>query len=81
MADIRARTPRPPRVLLVVENVALARDHRLRKQAAALISDGYQVSVICRSEAAVIERRVIHPVPRAAPGWYKPHPADEEVRA
>jgi glycosyltransferase involved in cell wall biosynthesis len=37
-------------VLLVVENVALARDHRLRKQTAALVSAGYQVSVICRSD-------------------------------
>jgi glycosyltransferase involved in cell wall biosynthesis len=41
---------RPRRVLLVVENVALARDHRLRKQAATLASAGYQVSVICRSD-------------------------------
>jgi glycosyltransferase involved in cell wall biosynthesis len=37
-------------VLLVVENVSLARDHRLRKQAAALIADGYRVSVICRRD-------------------------------
>jgi glycosyltransferase involved in cell wall biosynthesis len=50
MAHMGVRTPRPPSVLLVVENVALARDHRLRKQAAALISAGYQVSVICRSD-------------------------------
>ncbi len=50
MAHRGVRTPRPPSVLLVVENVALARDHRLRKQAAALISAGYQVSVICRSD-------------------------------
>ena len=41
---------RPPHVLLVVENVSLARDHRLRKQAAALLGDGYRVSVICRSD-------------------------------
>jgi glycosyltransferase involved in cell wall biosynthesis len=43
---------RPRKALLVVENVALARDHRLRKQAASLVSAGYQVSVICRSDPA-----------------------------
>jgi glycosyltransferase involved in cell wall biosynthesis len=43
---------RPYRVLLIVENVALARDHRLRKQAEALVSRGYQVSVICRRDPA-----------------------------
>lgn len=37
-------------MLLMVENVSLARDHRLRKQAAALLADGYRVSVICRSD-------------------------------
>jgi glycosyltransferase involved in cell wall biosynthesis len=37
-------------VLLVVENVALARDHRLRKQATSLLAAGYDVSVICRSD-------------------------------
>jgi len=35
------------RILLIVENVPLARDERLRKQVAALISNGYDVSVIC----------------------------------
>jgi glycosyltransferase involved in cell wall biosynthesis len=40
------------RVLLVVENVPLARDHRLRKQVTALHSAGYRVSVICRRDAA-----------------------------
>src|SRR5439155_7272326 len=44
------RNRRPRRVLLVVENVALARDHRLRKQAAALVDAGYRVSVICRRD-------------------------------
>jgi glycosyltransferase involved in cell wall biosynthesis len=38
-------------VLLIVENISLARDHRLRKQAAALIDDGYRVSVICRRDS------------------------------
>jgi glycosyltransferase involved in cell wall biosynthesis len=37
-------------VLLVVENVALARDHRLQKQAASLRAHGYRVTVICRSD-------------------------------
>src|SRR5438128_4224621 len=45
-----SRPSRPLRILLIVENVALARDHRLRKQAAALVSAGYRVSVICRSD-------------------------------
>ena len=49
-----ARPPAPSRrrrhVLLIVENVALDRDHRLQKQAAALLSAGYRVSVICRSD-------------------------------
>lgn len=46
----RAGRPRSPRILLVVENVALARDHRLRKQAEALATNGYRVSVICRRD-------------------------------
>lgn len=37
-------------VLLVVENLSLARDHRLRKQAATLARAGYRVSVICRAD-------------------------------
>jgi len=37
-------------VLLVVENVALARDHRLQKQASSLRANGYRVTVICRSD-------------------------------
>ncbi len=37
-------------VLLVVENVSLARDHRLQKQVAALAASGYRVTVICRSD-------------------------------
>lgn len=38
------------RVLLMVENVSLARDHRLRKHAAALVDAGMQVTVICRRD-------------------------------
>ncbi|HKC29976.1 MAG TPA: glycosyltransferase [Jatrophihabitans sp.] len=37
-------------VLLVVENLPLARDHRLRKQVAALAGAGCRVSVICRAD-------------------------------
>lgn len=35
------------RVLLLIENVSLARDHRLRKHSTALIEAGYVVTVIC----------------------------------
>jgi glycosyltransferase involved in cell wall biosynthesis len=41
---------RRPRILLLVENVSLARDHRLRKQAETLVANGFDVSVICRSD-------------------------------
>jgi glycosyltransferase involved in cell wall biosynthesis len=41
---------RQPHILLVVENVALARDHRLRKQVSSLHAHGYRVTVICRSD-------------------------------
>ena len=41
---------RRPHVLLVVENVALARDHRLQKQVSSLHTHGYRVTVICRSD-------------------------------
>lgn len=40
------------RVLMLVESVSLARDHRLRKQAAALVHDGFDVTVICRRDPA-----------------------------
>jgi glycosyltransferase involved in cell wall biosynthesis len=40
------------RALLVVENVSVARDHRLRKQAGALLDAGIDVSVICRADPA-----------------------------
>jgi asparagine synthase (glutamine-hydrolysing) len=38
--------------LLVVENVSLARDHRLRKQAISLRDAGYRVTVVCRRDPA-----------------------------
>ena len=40
------------RILLVVENVPLARDHRLRKQVSALQQIGIEVSVICPADEA-----------------------------
>jgi len=40
----------PSHILIIVENVSLARDHRLRKQIAALRSADYRVSVICRRD-------------------------------
>jgi glycosyltransferase involved in cell wall biosynthesis len=40
------------RILLVVENVSLARDHRLRKQVLALQQTGVEVSVICPTDEA-----------------------------
>jgi glycosyltransferase involved in cell wall biosynthesis len=42
---------KPIRVLLMVENVSLGRDHRLRKHASALTEAGMRVTVICRRDA------------------------------
>jgi glycosyltransferase involved in cell wall biosynthesis len=39
------------RILIVIENVPLARDHRARKQVQSLLEAGYDVSVICRKDA------------------------------
>jgi glycosyltransferase involved in cell wall biosynthesis len=44
---VRARAPH---VLLAVENVALARDHRLQKQVSSLLAHGFRVTVVCRSD-------------------------------
>jgi asparagine synthase (glutamine-hydrolysing) len=57
-------------VLLVVENLPLAKDHRLRKQAASLVRAGHRVSVVCRADpgnAAVPDVRV-HEYPAPADG-------------
>ncbi|HEY6294533.1 MAG TPA: glycosyltransferase, partial [Streptosporangiaceae bacterium] len=43
------RAERRPRILLLVENVPLTRDHRLRKQASTLLASGFDVTVICRT--------------------------------
>ena len=40
---------RKPRVLMLIENVPLAIDHRLKKQASTLVTSGFEVTVICRS--------------------------------
>ena len=47
-----ADAARRPHILLIVENVPLARDHRLQKQVATLSASGYRVSVICRADPA-----------------------------
>jgi glycosyltransferase involved in cell wall biosynthesis len=41
-----------PRVLVVIENVSFARDHRARKQVGSLLRRGYRVGVISRRDAA-----------------------------
>lgn len=47
----RVRTPGSERhILLVIENVSYARDHRVRKQVSALRAAGHRVSVICRRD-------------------------------
>jgi glycosyltransferase involved in cell wall biosynthesis len=40
------------RVLMIVESLPLARDPRLRRQAEVLLGDGFDVTVICRSDPA-----------------------------
>jgi glycosyltransferase involved in cell wall biosynthesis len=41
-----------PHVLIVVENVALGEDHRVRKQVQDLLTAGYRVSVVTKSDPA-----------------------------
>jgi glycosyltransferase involved in cell wall biosynthesis len=57
-------------VVLIVENVSLARDHRLRKQATALTDAGCQVSVICQADpenqTATTATVYAYPAPRDA---------------
>jgi glycosyltransferase involved in cell wall biosynthesis len=43
----RGRSGRARRILMIIENVPLARDHRARKQVGTLLAAGYFVSVIC----------------------------------
>lgn len=46
----RSESRRSPNVLILIENIPLAIDHRLKKQAAALLSNQFQVTVICRRD-------------------------------
>jgi glycosyltransferase involved in cell wall biosynthesis len=39
-----------PRVLLIIENVSIARDHRAQKQLTSLLEGGYRVALICRRD-------------------------------
>ena len=39
-----------PRVLLIIENISIARDQRAKKQLKSLLAGGYRVGVICRSD-------------------------------
>lgn len=68
----RQRGPSGTHVVLVVENVSLAHDHRLRKQAASLAAAGYDVTVICRRDPAnprLAGVQVLdYPAPRDADG-------------
>jgi glycosyltransferase involved in cell wall biosynthesis len=61
------------RVLMIVESLPLARDPRLRRQAEALLADGFSVTVICRADPAnktsVPGARVLeYPAPPAGTG-------------
>jgi glycosyltransferase involved in cell wall biosynthesis len=69
----RSERVRRPRVLMIIENVPLARDHRLRKQAAALLASRFEVTIICRKDprnkACVPGVRVLeYPVPPEGQG-------------
>lgn len=50
---MRRRRGRPRRVLILLENLPLAKDPRVRRECAALLEAGYAVSVICPEGAAV----------------------------
>src|SRR4029077_14308671 len=39
------------RILVIIENVAYARDHRARKQVESLLRSGYRVGVISRRDS------------------------------
>lgn len=39
-----------PRILVIIENISLARDHRAQKQLKSLLAGGYRVGLICRSD-------------------------------
>jgi glycosyltransferase involved in cell wall biosynthesis len=46
----RRRSGGAPRILLIIENISIARDHRAQKQIKALIAAGYRVGLICRGD-------------------------------
>jgi glycosyltransferase involved in cell wall biosynthesis len=52
---------KPPnnRVLMLLENQAYPQDHRVRREAVALASAGYRVSVICPATRAQVWREVV----------------------
>lgn len=52
MFRTRSRRPRKgaPGVILVIENISLARDHRAQKQIKSLLAGGYRVGLICRRD-------------------------------
>ncbi|HEV8173165.1 MAG TPA: glycosyltransferase family 4 protein [Actinoplanes sp.] len=58
---------KPTRVLLMVENVSLARDHRLRKHATALVEAGMDVTVICQRDPGNYDLPGVHVFDYAAP--------------
>jgi len=66
---MRSRAGRPTRVLMLVENVPIVRDHRLRKLAGTLVENGLRVTVICPrgagNDSCVPGVRVLdYPAPR-----------------
>jgi glycosyltransferase involved in cell wall biosynthesis len=70
---LRSKRAHRPRVLMLIENVPLARDHRLRKQAAALLASQFEVTVICqrdpRNKSCVPGVRVLeYPAPPEGAG-------------
>ena len=49
-ARLRRSRKGAPRVLLIIENISVARDHRAQKQLKSLLAGGYRVGLICRSD-------------------------------
>ncbi len=64
----RARSRRDRRrVLVIVENLPLARDRRLGKQTGTLVAAGYDVTVVCRSDPGNRALAAVDVVEYAAP--------------
>ena len=49
-ARLRRSRKGAPRVLLIIENISVARDHRAQKQLKSLLAGGYRVGLICRND-------------------------------